>query len=159
MEQVKPSPPQEKKFSLDLKLEQLPDMQIDMLKSQNKFENETRTSLNNQAAQLRNLEVQMRQMASLFSERQQGNLLGTSEINPRGDGKEHCKAITLRSGKTLEKSAEAHGDVENFAGGEKTIAEIVENAEKSFKNSIPSIPKKVETKEPSYEEKPIVSYC
>ena len=44
-------------------------MQINMLQSQNNFESETRTSLNNQATQLRNLEVQMGQMASLFSER------------------------------------------------------------------------------------------
>ena len=39
-------------------------MQIDMRKSQTQFENETRISLKNQAAQLRNLEVQMGQMAS-----------------------------------------------------------------------------------------------
>ena len=69
MEQVKPSPPpQEKKSSLDLKLEQLADMQINIRKSQTQFENEIGMSLNNQAAQLRNLEVQMGQMASLFSE-------------------------------------------------------------------------------------------
>ena len=64
-------------------------MQIDMQKSQTQFENETRTSLNNQAAQLRNLEVQMVQMASLFSERQQGNFSSTSEVNLRREGKEH----------------------------------------------------------------------
>ena len=62
-------------------------MQINMLKSQNKFENETRTSLNNQAAQLRNLEVQMGQMATLFSERQQGNFPSTSKVNPGREGK------------------------------------------------------------------------
>ena len=70
MEQVKPfPPPKEKKSSLDLKLEHLADTQIDMLKYQTQFENETRTFLNNQAVQLRNLEVQMGQMASLFNER------------------------------------------------------------------------------------------
>ena len=62
MEQVKPfQPPQEKKSSLDLKMEQLVDMHMNMMKSHDKFENETRMSLNNQAAQLRNLEVQMGQ--------------------------------------------------------------------------------------------------
>ena len=50
-------------------------MHMSMMKSHDKFENETRTSLNNQAAQLRNLEVQMGQMASLLSERQHRNLL------------------------------------------------------------------------------------
>ena len=84
-----------------------------MWKSQHQFENETRTSLNNQAAQLRNLEVQMGQMASLFNERQQGNLPSTSEVNPRRDGKEHHKAITLRSGKTVETTIHAHEDKEN----------------------------------------------
>ena len=75
MEQAKPlQPPQEKRSSLDLKMEQLADMHMNMIKSHDKFENGTRTSLNNQAAQLRNLEVQVGQMASLLSERQHGNL-------------------------------------------------------------------------------------
>ena len=126
MEQVKPTPsPKEKNSNLDLKLEQLADMHIDMPQSQNKFENETKTSLNNQAAQLRNVEVQMGQMATLFSEREQGNLPSTLKVNPWREGKEHCKAITLRSGKTLEKSAENHEDAENSTIGEKNSAENV----------------------------------
>ena len=60
------------------------------------------TQLNNQAAQLRNLEVQMGQMAILLTERQQGLLPSNSEVDPRGEWKEYCKAITLRSGKELE---------------------------------------------------------
>ena len=60
MEQAKPlQPPQEKKSSIDMKMEQLANMHINMMKSHDKFESETRTSLNNQAAQLRNLEVQI----------------------------------------------------------------------------------------------------
>ena len=151
-------PPQEKQSSLDLKLEQLADMQINMLQSENKFETETKTYLNNQATQLGNLEVQMGHMASLFSERQQGNLPSTSEVNPRRERKEHCKAITLRSGKTLEKSDENHEDARNSAGGEKNGIEIVENVEKLLKKSTPSAPKKVEVKESSIKEKPIVPY-
>ena len=108
MEQVKTlQPPQENKSSLDLKMEQLADMHMNMMKSHDKFKNETRMSLNNQATQLRNLEVQMGQMASLLSERQQGNFPSTSEVNPRREENEHCKAVTLRSGKTLEQSVEA----------------------------------------------------
>ena len=84
MEQAKPlQPPQEKKSSLDLKMEQLADMHMNMMKSHDKFENETRTLLNNQVAQFRNLEVHMGQMALLLSERQQGNLPSNSEVNPR----------------------------------------------------------------------------
>ena len=53
MEKAKPlQPTQEKKSSLDLKLEQLADMHMNMMKSHDKFENETRTPLNNQASKL-----------------------------------------------------------------------------------------------------------
>ena len=70
MEQDKPlQPPKEKKSSLDLKMEHLADMHMNMMKSHDKFENETWTSLNNQAARLRKLEVQIGQMASLLSKR------------------------------------------------------------------------------------------
>ena len=62
------------------------------------------TQLNNKAAQLRNLEVQMGQMENLLTERQHGSLLRNSAVNPRGEGKEYCKAITLRSGRELESS-------------------------------------------------------
>ena len=94
--------PLEKKVDLEQALAQV-------LTSHDAFMNETRanmqyqaTQLNNQAAQLRNLEVQMVQMASLLTKRQQGSLPSNSEVNPRGEGKEYCKAITLRSGRELE---------------------------------------------------------
>ena len=60
------------------------------------------TQLNNQAAQLRSLEAQLGQMANLLTERQPGSLPSNSEVNPRRDGNEHVKAVTLRSGKELE---------------------------------------------------------
>ena len=41
-------------------------------------------------------------MASLLTERQQGSLPSNLEVKPRGEGKEYCKAITLRSGRELE---------------------------------------------------------
>ena len=44
----------------------------------------------------------MGQMESLLIERQQGSLPSNSEVNPRGEGKEYYKGITLRSGKELE---------------------------------------------------------
>ena len=43
----------------------------------------------------------MGQMANLLIERQQGSLLRNSKINPRGEGKEYSKAITLRSGREV----------------------------------------------------------
>ena len=95
-------PPPEKKVDLEQALAQ-------MLTSQTALMNETKenmqqqaTQLNNQAAQLRNLEVQMGQMANLLTKRQSGSLPSNSEVNPRRDGNEHVKAVTLRSGKELE---------------------------------------------------------
>ena len=62
--------------------------------------------LNNQAAQLRNLEVHMGQMENLLTERQPISLPSNSEVNPRRDGDEHVKAVMLRSGKELETHAQ-----------------------------------------------------
>ena len=94
--------PSEKKLDLEQALAQ-------MLTSNSTFMNETKanmqqqaTQLNNQAAQLSSLEAQMGQMANLLTERQPGSLPSNSEVNPRRDGNEHVKAVTLRSGKDLE---------------------------------------------------------
>ena len=133
-------------------------MHMNMMKSYDKFENETKTSLNNQVDQLQNLEVQMGQMASLLSERQQGDLPSTSEVNPRREGKEHHKVVTLRSGKTLEQSVEAQEEDEHLAGSEESSAEVIEDAEKFLKKPVPSPPEKVEAQKPTYDEKPIIPY-
>ena len=94
-------PPPEKKVDLEQALAQ-------MLTSHTAFMNETKanmqhqaTQLNNQVAQLRNLEVQMGQMANLLTERQPGSLPSNSEVNPRREGNEHVTTLTLRSGKEL----------------------------------------------------------
>ncbi|XP_024024962.1 uncharacterized protein LOC112092619 [Morus notabilis] len=50
--------------------------------------------LQSQATSLRTLENQVGQLANALSNRPQGSLLSDTE-NPRRDGKEHCKAITL----------------------------------------------------------------
>ncbi|GMN48217.1 hypothetical protein TIFTF001_017407 [Ficus carica] len=52
--------------------------------------------IQSQAASLRTLENQVGQLANVLSNRPQGSL-------PR-DGKEHCKAITLRNGRQIEQS-------------------------------------------------------
>ncbi|XP_062114466.1 uncharacterized protein LOC133825555 [Humulus lupulus] len=57
--------------------------------------------IQSQAASLRNLEIQFGQLANELKNRPQGTLPSDTE-NPRKDGKEHCKAVTLRSGKNLE---------------------------------------------------------
>ena len=60
VEQVKPSHPQEKKASWEDTMSELAKYQFELSKSQAKFVNEIRTSPTNKAAQLRNLEVQVR---------------------------------------------------------------------------------------------------
>ena len=94
-------PPSKKKVNLEEAL-------AHMLTSHTAFMNETKanmknqsTQLNNQATRLRNLEVQMGQMATLLTERQQGSLPSYSKVNPRREGKEYYKAITLRSGREV----------------------------------------------------------
>ena len=110
-------------------MSELAKYQLKLRKSQAQFVNEIRTSLTNQAAQLRNLEVQMGHMASLFNERQQGNFLSTSKVNPIRDGKEHCKAITLRSGKIVERLVQ--NSVENDEDNAENEENNVENSRKN----------------------------
>ena len=101
-----------------------------------------------------NLEVLMGQMVSLFSERQQGNLLSTSEVNPRRDGNEHFKAITLWSGKLIDTDIHAHENKGNEieendkndetpAQNEKNNAETMGNNIRSLKSSVENTPTKV----------------
>ena len=112
------------RMHMDLSKSQLElrESHMEFIKKTRNFFNETRTNLNNQASQLRNLETRVRQLASMFNERQHGNLTSTSEVNPRRDGKEQCKSITLRSGKKLENSYATQNEekvcekYENFMG-------------------------------------------
>ena len=140
-------------------------MQIEMRKSQHQFENETRTSLINHATQLRNLKVQKGQMAIMIREWQLGHLLSTSEVNPRRDGKEHYKVITLRSGKMVETNIHEHkGNVveendkndETPVQNEKNNVEIMGNTERLSKSSVVNTPMKVQ--ESRIEKKPNVPY-
>ena len=100
MGQAKPLPSQKKNASLEDTISELAKFQLELSKSQAQFFNETRTFLTNQVEQLRNFEAQM---ASMFNERQQGNLPSTLKVNPIRDGKEHCKANALKNCKTVEK--------------------------------------------------------
>ncbi|KAG9450108.1 hypothetical protein H6P81_010073 [Aristolochia fimbriata] len=80
----------------------LEDMISKILANQEKGE----AKFQNQEASIRNLEIQMGQLANAISGRNQGTLPSNSETNPR----EQIKAITLRSGKVLEE--QQHTQVE-----------------------------------------------
>ncbi|XP_062118742.1 uncharacterized protein LOC133832412 [Humulus lupulus] len=67
--------------------------------------------IQSQAASLRNLKMQLDQLANEMKTRPQGSLPSDTE-NPRRDGKEHCKAIQLRNCKNLGNSEEIQGSGE-----------------------------------------------
>ncbi|KAL5572381.1 hypothetical protein UlMin_021978 [Ulmus minor] len=69
----------------------------------NAFIDDTQANFRNQGASIRNLEHQVGEISKLLTERAQGTFPSNTERNPR----EEAKAITLRSGKELEKSKEA----------------------------------------------------
>ncbi|XP_062104029.1 uncharacterized protein LOC133815176 [Humulus lupulus] len=64
--------------------------------------------IQSQAASLRNLENQVGQLANELRNRPHGTLPSDTE-NPRNASNEHCKAVTLRSGKELENSKTNYG--------------------------------------------------
>ncbi|KAL5566989.1 hypothetical protein UlMin_030153 [Ulmus minor] len=66
----------------------------------NAFIDDTQANFRNQGASIRNLEHQVGEISKLLTERAQGTLPSNTERNPR----EEAKAVTLRSGKELEKS-------------------------------------------------------
>ena len=85
----------ERKSDLEKMMEQL-------TASTMQFMAETRTNHQNQAAQIRNLEATISQLAETIHNRPQGNLPSNTEVNP----KEQCKAIALRSGKEIGEGSE-----------------------------------------------------
>ncbi|CAL8136907.1 unnamed protein product [Prunus armeniaca] len=60
---------------------------------------ETKTQLQNQSAYIRNLEVQVGQLANALSGRNHGVLPSQPEVNPKIQ--EHVKAITLQNGRPI----------------------------------------------------------
>ena len=67
-------PPLEKNVDLEQALAQMLTLHIAFMNETKVNMKHQATQLNNQAAQLRNLEVQMGQMANLLTDRQQGSL-------------------------------------------------------------------------------------
>ena len=137
--------PSKKKLDLEQALSQ-------MLTSHSAFMNETKanmqqqaTQLNNKAAQLRSLEAQMGQMANLLTERQPGSLPSNSEVNPRRDGNEHVKVVTLRSGRELESQLQTPV-VEQLETEEITQPERKDDADKEQPQEKQSSETSVETK-------------
>ena len=81
-------PQQEKKSNLE-------DLVATLAKATTDFMGETKINFQNQQAAIKNLEVQVGQLANIVSNRTQGSFPSNNETNP----KEQANAITLRSGK------------------------------------------------------------
>ncbi|XP_050157542.1 uncharacterized protein LOC126631460 [Malus sylvestris] len=85
--------PQEKKTPVE-------DLIAQLATNTNNFIQATQTTLQNQQASIGKLEVQVSQIASALNEKEIGKFPSQPEVNPKNQ--EHIKAITLRSGKTIE---------------------------------------------------------
>ena len=81
--------------------------------------------IQSQAVSLRNLENQLGQLANALNNRPQGTLPSNTE-NPRREGKEQCKAITLRNGRVLEENK----DELKTQAEPTSIQQTTENAER-----------------------------
>ncbi|KAG9449976.1 hypothetical protein H6P81_009941 [Aristolochia fimbriata] len=97
----------------------LEDMISKILTNQEKGE----ARFQNQEASIRNLEIQMGQLANAISGRNHGTLPSNSETNPR----EQIKAITLRSGKVLEE--QQHTQVEEDTTNQQQDTEREEQSQ------------------------------
>ncbi|XP_063939750.1 uncharacterized protein LOC135148455 [Daucus carota subsp. sativus] len=81
---------------------------------------QTEALVQSQAASLRNLENQVGQLANELRNRPHGTLPSDTE-KPKGVGNEHCKAMTLKSGKVLGNNATdaKHDDYVEPSGNEE----------------------------------------
>ncbi|XP_052203110.1 uncharacterized protein LOC127808579 [Diospyros lotus] len=92
---------QEKKPSLE-------DLVATMAKTTSDYMARIDTMFQNQQAAIRNLEMQIGQIANMVNNRAQGTLPSTTENNP----KEQCKVIKLRSGKQVRQDEEEKVELE-----------------------------------------------
>ncbi|KAL5539888.1 hypothetical protein UlMin_042923 [Ulmus minor] len=96
------------------------------------FMNKTETHIQNQGVALRNLENQVGQLATALSSRPSIALPSNTE-SPQRDGKEHAKAITLRSGNTVEvPEARKRAQKESDLVQEEVITEQEKNQQENI---------------------------
>ena len=93
-------------FQLQEKKPLLEDLVATMAKTTSDYMAKTDTMFQNQQAAIRNLEMQIGQIANMVNNRAQGVLPRTTENNP----KEKCKAIKLRSGKQVGQDEEEEAE-------------------------------------------------
>ncbi|XP_022851217.1 uncharacterized protein LOC111373002 [Olea europaea var. sylvestris] len=103
------------------------------------------THMTNLGATVKNLEVQIGQIATAIQSQQKGQFPSDTEVNPR----EHCNAITLRSGKAVEERKLREAGVptsdhilarEKQTEGQKTKAEATKKIYKPYSISFSDNP-------------------
>ncbi|XP_068312392.1 uncharacterized protein [Pyrus communis] len=133
--QVNPSPlfqnNEAKKSSMKDMMAQLAQTTNTLTQNTNNFMQATQTSLQNQQASIRKLEDQVGQIAHAMVEREKGKFPSQTEINMRN--MEQLKAITLRSGRTVEKNGEDNGTL--VEKSENAVTEVQEG----FMNSVAQV--------------------
>ncbi|MED6195942.1 hypothetical protein PIB30_042610 [Stylosanthes scabra] len=94
------------------------------------FMNETKATLKNQEASIRNLEVQVGQIAKQLTEKSLNTFPSNTITNP----KEECKAVQLRSGKTVEKKIEEPAEGSSKNQQEKRMQLLQKRPNQQYKN-------------------------
>ena len=100
--------------------------------------------IQSQAASLRSLENQLGQLANALNTRPQGSLPSDTE-NPRREGKEQCKAISLRSGKELEqpevkpRQQREHSSIQETKEKEEEVEELKKQNNATDRNAAASL--------------------
>ncbi|MED6166819.1 hypothetical protein PIB30_113120, partial [Stylosanthes scabra] len=90
-------PPKPQPNSFEAVLEKLTLTTTTFVQTTNNFMEETRANFKNQESAIRNLETQVSQIARQLSTTLPNAFPSDTQVNPK-----ECKAVTLRSGKTLE---------------------------------------------------------
>ena len=93
-----------------------------MAENTNKFMSKMRTTIQNQASQIRSVETQRSQLANAQNVRPQGTLPSNTVVNP----KDQFNSITLRGGKKLEDNKEKGETSDNKKSDGVQVEPIVE---------------------------------
>ncbi|XP_050125739.1 uncharacterized protein LOC126603005 [Malus sylvestris] len=121
--------PQEKKNNLEDVIAQLAGNVNTLSVNTNQFMSKTETTLQNQAASIKNLEIQMGQLAHSLAVREKCSFPSQTEVNPRNH--EQAKAITLRRGKQVKTAVDFEKNneeekVETISQEEQPLSDVVQ---------------------------------
>ncbi|XP_061353269.1 uncharacterized protein LOC133298044, partial [Gastrolobium bilobum] len=140
-------PPQGNTSEWEKAFAQLSKTTLDYIQNENALRDEKRASFRNQEAYIRNLETQIGQLSMQFAERAKCTFPGDTVINPR----EHCNAITKRSGTMIQPIEKQPEETERDV--EVSVEEKNKEKAKDIIEVYKSNPEKVERKLFKWEKK------